>query len=180
MRKLFIPLLAALALPTALSAEPIPKISDYELLSTRGERFEFLCPKERYKEDGKNKKRKLYKECWFELNEDHMNLMDMQKIKRDDEVIVIAGKDKGKRGTVKRVLENRFVVSGVNMIKRHTKPNPMAGNQGGIVEREAPIHASNVAIFNSETGKADRVGFQVKEDGTKVRIYKSTQTQIDA
>ncbi|MGM0614188.1 50S ribosomal protein L24 [Vreelandella aquamarina] len=104
----------------------------------------------------------------------------MQKIKRDDEVIVIAGKDKGKRGTVKRVLENRFVVSGVNMIKRHTKPNPMAGNQGGIVEREAPIHASNVAIFNSETGKADRVGFQVQEDGTKVRIYKSTQTQIDA
>ncbi|WP_416138295.1 50S ribosomal protein L24 [Halomonas sp. HK25] len=104
----------------------------------------------------------------------------MQKIKRDDEVVVIAGKDKGKRGTVKRVLENRFVVSGVNMIKRHTKPNPMAGNQGGIVEREAPIHASNVAIFNSETGKADRVGFQVKEDGTKVRIYKSTQTQIDA
>ena len=104
----------------------------------------------------------------------------MQKIKRDDEVIVIAGKDKGKRGTVKRVLDNRFVVFGVNMIKRHTKPNPMAGNQGGIVEREAPIHASNVAIFNSETGKADRVGFQVKEDGTKVRIYKSTQTQIDA
>jgi large subunit ribosomal protein L24 len=104
----------------------------------------------------------------------------MQKIKRDDDVVVIAGKDKGKRGTVKRVLENRFVVSGVNMIKRHTKPNPMAGNQGGIVEREAPIHASNVAIFNSETGKADRVGFQVKEDGTKVRIYKSTQTQIDA
>ncbi|SEL79815.1 50S ribosomal protein L24 [Halomonas daqiaonensis] len=104
----------------------------------------------------------------------------MQKIKRDDEVVVIAGKDKGKRGTVKRVLENRFVVSGVNMIKRHTKPNPMAGNQGGIVEREAPIHASNVAIFNQETGKADRVGFQVQEDGTKVRIYKSTQSQIDA
>lgn len=104
----------------------------------------------------------------------------MQKIKRDDDVVVIAGKDKGKRGKVTRVLENRFVVSGVNMIKRHTKPNPMAGNQGGIVEREAPIHASNVAIFNSETGKADRVGFQVKEDGTKVRIYKSTQTQIDA
>ncbi|MFG6160554.1 50S ribosomal protein L24 [Halomonas sp. 1390] len=104
----------------------------------------------------------------------------MQKIKRDDEVIVIAGKDKGKRGTVKRVLENRFVVSGVNMIKRHTKPNPMAGNQGGIVEREASIHASNVAIFNQETGKADRVGIQVQEDGTKVRIYKSTQSQIDA
>ena len=104
----------------------------------------------------------------------------MQKIKRDDEVIVIAGKDKGKRGTVKRVLDNRFVVSGVNMIKRHTKPNPMAGNQGGIVEREAPIHASNVAIFNQETGKADRVGIQVQEDGTKVRIFKSTQKLIDA
>ena len=104
----------------------------------------------------------------------------MQKIKRDDEVIVIAGKDKGKRGTVKRVLDNRFVVSGVNMIKRHTKPNPMQGKQGGIVEREAPIHASNVAIFNQETGKADRVGFQIQEDGTKVRIYKSTQKQIDA
>jgi len=105
----------------------------------------------------------------------------MQKIKRDDEVVVIAGKDKGKRGTIKRVLkDDRFLVSGVNMIKRHTKPNPMAGKQGGIVEREAPIHASNVAIFNSETGKADRVGFQIKEDGTKVRIYKSTQTQIDA
>ncbi|WP_027966120.1 50S ribosomal protein L24 [Halomonas halocynthiae] len=105
----------------------------------------------------------------------------MQKIKRDDEVVVIAGKDKGKRGTVKQVLkDNRYIVSGVNMIKRHTKPNPMAGNQGGIVEREASIHASNVAIFNQETGKADRVGIQVKEDGTKVRIYKSTQAQIDA
>lgn len=105
----------------------------------------------------------------------------MQKIKRDDEVIVIAGKDKGKRGTIKRVLQDeRYVVSGVNMMKRHTKPNPMLGNQGGIVEREAPIHASNVAIFNSETGKADRVGFQISEDGTKVRIYKSTQKQIDA
>lgn len=105
----------------------------------------------------------------------------MQKIKRDDEVIVIAGKDKGKRGTIKRVLQDeRYVVSGVNMMKRHTKPNPMLGNQGGIVEREAPIHASNVAILNSETGKADRVGFQISEDGTKVRIYKSTQKQIDA
>ena len=105
----------------------------------------------------------------------------MHKIKRDDEVIVIAGKDKGKRGTIKRVLDNdRYVVSGVNMIKRHTKPNPMVGNPGGIVEREAPIHASNVAIFNAETGKADRVGFQPQEDGTKVRIYKSTQKQIDA
>ena len=73
MKRLLLQLLAALALPTAVTAEPIPKISDYELLSTKVERFEFLCPKERYKEDGKIKKRKLYKECWFELNEDHMN-----------------------------------------------------------------------------------------------------------
>lgn len=105
----------------------------------------------------------------------------MRKIKRDDEVIVIAGKDKGKRGTVKRVLKDgKFVIAGVNMIKRHTKPNPMLGQQGGIVEREAPIHESNVAIFNSETGKADRVGFQLQDDGTKVRVFKSTQKQIDA
>ncbi|AOM00102.1 50S ribosomal protein L24 [Cobetia marina] len=105
----------------------------------------------------------------------------MQKIKRDDEVIVIAGKDKGKRGTISKVLKGeRLLVSGVNMIKRHTKPNPMLGTQGGIVEREAPIHASNVAIFNQETGKADRVGIQVQEDGTKVRIFKSTQKLIDA
>jgi large subunit ribosomal protein L24 len=84
----------------------------------------------------------------------------MQKIKRDDEVIVLAGKDKGKRGTVRRVLDdNRVVVSGVNMIKKHTRPNPQAGVQGGIVEREAPIQVSNVAIFNSATNKADRVGF---------------------
>ncbi|MFC0269005.1 50S ribosomal protein L24 [Kushneria aurantia] len=105
----------------------------------------------------------------------------MRKIKRDDEVIVIAGKDKGKRGTVKRVLrDGRYVVAGVNMIKRHTRPNPMAGNQGGIVEREAPIHESNVAIFNGETGKADRVGFHMNDDGTRVRIFRSTQKQIDA
>ena len=103
----------------------------------------------------------------------------MRKIKRDDEVIVIAGKDKGKRGTVKRVLkDNRFIVSGVNMIKRHTRPNPYANQPGGIIEREAPIHASNVAIFNKETGKADRVGFKVLDDGSKVRIFKSTQAEI--
>lgn len=105
----------------------------------------------------------------------------MRKIKRDDEVIVIAGKDKGKRGTIKRVLkDNRFVVSGVNMIKRHTRPNPYNNQPGGIIEREAPIHASNVAIFNAETGKADRVGFKVLEDGSKVRIYKSTNAQVGA
>ena len=88
----------------------------------------------------------------------------MQKIKRDDDVIVIAGKDKGKRGKVLKVGDDaRLLVSGVNIIKRHTKPNPMAGAQGGIVEKEAPIHVSNVAIFNPETNKADRVGFKVED-----------------
>ena len=104
----------------------------------------------------------------------------MAKLKNDDEVIVIAGKDKGKRGTVRRVIDSdRVVVSGVNMIKKHTKPNPQAGVSGGIVEREAPIQISNVAIYNSEAGRADRVGYKV-EDGKKVRIYKSDGSAIDA
>jgi large subunit ribosomal protein L24 len=104
----------------------------------------------------------------------------MQKIKRDDEVIVLAGKDKGKRGTVRRVLDNnRVLVAGVNMIKKHTRPNPQAGVQGGIIEREAPIQVSNIAIFNPGTGKADRVGFRV-EDGKKVRVYKSSGEAVDA
>jgi len=98
----------------------------------------------------------------------------MRKIKRDDEVIVIAGKDKGKRGTVMRVLDDRLVVSGINMVKKHTKPNPMLGKAGGIVEKEAAIAVSNVAIFNPQTAKGDRVGFKVLEDGTKTRIFKST------
>ncbi|WP_415886125.1 50S ribosomal protein L24 [Neptuniibacter sp. QD29_5] len=98
----------------------------------------------------------------------------MRKIKRDDEVIVIAGKDKGKRGTVMRVLDDRLIVSGINMVKKHTKPNPMLGKAGGIVEKEAAIAVSNVAIFNPQTGKGDRVGFKVLEDGTKTRIFKST------
>ncbi|MCV6610588.1 MAG: 50S ribosomal protein L24 [Amphritea sp.] len=98
----------------------------------------------------------------------------MRKIIRDDEVIVIAGKDKGKRGKVLRVLANdRLIVSGINMVKKHTKPNPMLGKAGGIVEKEAAIAVSNVAIFNSATGKGDRVGFKVLEDGNKVRIFKS-------
>lgn len=98
----------------------------------------------------------------------------MLKIKRDDEVIVIAGKDKGKRGNVVRVLENdRVIVSGINMVKKHTKPNPMAQKPGGIVEKEAAIAVSNVAIFNPATGKGDRVGFKNLEDGTKVRFFKS-------
>ena len=103
----------------------------------------------------------------------------MKKIKCDDEVIVIAGKDKGKRGKIVRVLQDgRVVVSGINMIKRSTKPNPMLGAPGGIVEKEAPIQASNVAIFNSATNKADRVGFKVLEDGAKVRVFKSNNEVI--
>jgi large subunit ribosomal protein L24 len=104
----------------------------------------------------------------------------MAKIKRDDEVIVIAGRDKGKRGTVRQVLDTgKLLVSGVNMIKKHTKPNPQAGVSGGIVEREAPIQISNVAIYNAEAGKADRVGYKV-EDVKKVRVYKSDGSAIDA
>jgi len=96
------------------------------------------------------------------------------KIKRNDEVIVLTGKDKGKRGKVLVVgTDGRLIVSGVNMIKKHQKPNPMAQKPGGIIEKEAPIQASNVAIFNPTTGKADRVGFSVAEDGTKVRVFKS-------
>ena len=97
----------------------------------------------------------------------------MLKIKRDDEVIVIAGKDKGKRGSVQQVLDNgRLIVAGVNMVKKHVKANPNRGTQGGIVEQEAALHASNVAIWNPKTQKADRVGFRF-EDGNKVRFFKS-------
>jgi len=104
----------------------------------------------------------------------------MAKIKRDDEVIVLTGKDKGKRGTVRTVLDdNRVVVSGVNMIKKRTKPNPQMGVTGGIVEKEAPIQVSNIAIFNPATSKADRVGYQVMDGGKKVRVYKSSGEQID-
>ncbi|PIE44433.1 MAG: 50S ribosomal protein L24 [Gammaproteobacteria bacterium] len=104
----------------------------------------------------------------------------MKKLKRDDEVVVIAGKDKGKRGKITRVMsDGRLVVSGINMIKRHTKPNPMQGVPGGIVEKEAPIQVSNVAIYNRATSKADRVGFKILEDGSKVRIFKSNSEAID-
>lgn len=104
----------------------------------------------------------------------------MRKIKRDDQVVVIAGKDKGKRGKVISVLaDERVVVAGVNIIKKHTKPNPNLGVAGGIVEKEAPVHVSNVAIVNPETQKADRVGFKV-ENGKKLRVFKSTQKSIDA
>lgn len=104
----------------------------------------------------------------------------MQKIKKGDDVIVIAGKDKGKRGTVSRVLEEgRVLVDGVNMVKRHTKPNPNAQQAGGIIEKEASVDVSNVAIFNPVTGKADRVGFRVLEDGRKVRFFKSNNEVLD-
>lgn len=104
----------------------------------------------------------------------------MAKIKRDDQVIVLTGKDKGKRGTVRKVMDDgRVVVAGVNMIKKHTKPNPQMGVAGGIVEKEAPIQISNVAIFNPSSSKADRVGYRV-EEGKKVRVFKSTGEVIDA
>ncbi len=104
----------------------------------------------------------------------------MQKIRKDDEVIVRTGKDKGKRGTVTRVLnDGRVYVSGVNIIKRHTKGNPQMGQPGGIIEKEAPIGISNVAIYNSKAGKGDRVGVKVRDDGKKVRIFKSTGEEMD-
>ncbi len=104
----------------------------------------------------------------------------MQKIKRDDEVIVIAGRDKGKRGSVTRIAsDERVYVSGVNMIKRHTKGNPQMGKPGGIIEKEASIHVSNIAIYNSADKKADRIGIKILEDGKKVRIFKSTGEEID-
>ncbi|WP_347331088.1 50S ribosomal protein L24 [Marinimicrobium locisalis] len=105
----------------------------------------------------------------------------MRKIKRDDEVIVIAGRDKGKRGKVTRVqADGRVIVSGINMIKKHQKPNPQMGVPGGIVEKEAAIQASNVAIYNPATQKADRVGFKILENGDKVRVFKSNGEAVEA
>jgi large subunit ribosomal protein L24 len=104
----------------------------------------------------------------------------MRKLKTNDEVIVITGKDKGKRGTVTRLVGDRkVIVSGINMIKRHTRPNPNLGQPGGIIEREAAIDISNVAIFNPQTSKADRVGIVVAEDGAKKRVFKSNNQDID-
>ena len=104
----------------------------------------------------------------------------MFKIKRDDDVIVLAGKDKGKRGKVVKVQDDgRMIISGINMIKKHTKPNPQAGEAGGIIEKEAPIQGSNVAIFNTATNKADRIGFKIDGD-KKIRIFKSTGEAVDA
>ncbi|MFO7642445.1 MAG: 50S ribosomal protein L24 [Candidatus Competibacteraceae bacterium] len=104
----------------------------------------------------------------------------MRRIRKDDEVIVIAGKDKSRRGKVMRVVDDaRVIVAGVNLIKRHTKPNPARGVAGGIIEREASIHISNVMLFNPVTRKGDRVGFRVLEDGRKVRYFKSNNEVVD-
>jgi len=104
----------------------------------------------------------------------------MRKIRKGDDVIIIAGKDKGKRGNVTRVVSSeRVIVDGVNIVKRHTKGNPQQGVPGGIIDKEAPLHISNVAIYNARADKADRVGFKVLEDGTKIRVFKSDGEQID-
>ena len=104
----------------------------------------------------------------------------MNRIKKGDDVIVVAGKDKGKRGSVLRVLtDGRLVVSDVNMAKRHTKPNPNRGVPGGIIEKEMPMDPSNIMLFNPQTEKADRVGFRILEDGRKVRYFKSNDEVVD-
>jgi len=103
----------------------------------------------------------------------------MNKIRKGDQVIVLAGRDKGKRGVVTlRKDDDHLLVDGVNLVKKHTKPNPMAGTTGGIVEKAMPIHQSNVAIYNAATGKADRVGVKLLADGKKVRVYKSNGEEI--
>lgn len=105
----------------------------------------------------------------------------MEKIRKGDDVIVITGKDKGKRGTVlRRVGEEHVVVEGVNRAKKHVKPNPMKGVAGGIVDKDMPIHVSNVAVFNPASKKADRVGFKLLEDGRKVRVFKSNGELVNA
>ncbi len=105
----------------------------------------------------------------------------MQKIRKGDDVVVTTGKDRGKRGTVLRVIpeRDRIVVENINVVKRHTKPNPQRGIAGGIVEKEMPIHISNVMLFNPQTKKGDRVGFRTLEDGRKVRVFKSTNEVVD-
>ncbi len=104
----------------------------------------------------------------------------MRKLKRDDEVIVIAGRDKGTRGTIMRMVgKDKVIVAGANMVKRHTRPNPNLGQAGGIVEKESPLHISNVAIFNPEKDGPDRVGIRVSEDGGKTRFFKSNGKDVD-
>jgi large subunit ribosomal protein L24 len=105
----------------------------------------------------------------------------MNRIKKGDEVVVLTGKDKGRRGNVIRVMDdNRVLVENINMAKRHTKANPQMGIAGGIIEKEMPLHASNVGLYNPATGKADRIGFKVLDDGRKVRYFKSNNEVVDA
>ena len=104
----------------------------------------------------------------------------MNRIRKGDQVVVITGKDKGKKGDVIRVAGDKVVVSNINVIKRHTKPNPQAGQPGGVIEREAPIHISNVMLFNPVSGKGERVGIKVLEDGRKLRVFRSSGEAIDA
>lgn len=105
----------------------------------------------------------------------------MNKIKKGDEVIVLTGKDKGKRGQVLSVVSTeKILVEGINSVKKHQKPNPNKGVEGGIVEKQMPVNISNVAIYNAQTNKADRVGFRVLEDGKKVRFFKSNNEVLDA
>ena len=104
----------------------------------------------------------------------------MNRIRKGDQVIVIAGKNKGQKGEVLRVVGDRVLVQNVNLVKRHTKPNPQANQPGGIVEREASIHISNVMPFNPATGKGERVGMKVLENGAKVRVFRSSGEAIDA
>ena len=105
----------------------------------------------------------------------------MNKIRKGDEVIVLTGRDKGKRGVVaSRVDADHLIVEGVNVVKKHAKPNPMKGTTGGVVDKTMPIHQSNVALFNAASGKADRVGIKLLDDGKKVRVYKSTGEEIKA
>lgn len=106
--------------------------------------------------------------------------MGMSKIRKGDEVIVIAGRDKGKRGTVSRIISGeQLLVEGVNVVKRHTRPNPSKGTTGGIIEKEMPIHRSNIALYNPQLSKADRIGIKRLEDGKKVRFFKSTDEVVD-
>ncbi|MFN5510753.1 MAG: 50S ribosomal protein L24 [Burkholderiales bacterium] len=105
----------------------------------------------------------------------------MQKIRKGDEVVVITGRDKGKRGTVTaRVDDRHLLVDGINQVKKHTRPNPMKGTTGGIVDKTMPIDQSNLMLLNPATGKGDRVGTKVLEDGTKVRVFRSNGEQVKA
>lgn len=104
----------------------------------------------------------------------------MNRIRKGDQVIVTAGKDKGKKGDVVSVLGDKVIVSNVNIVKRHTKPNPQVGQAGGVIEREAPIHISNVMLFNPGSGKGERIGIKMLEDGRKLRVFRSSGEAVDA